>query len=207
VVPLVQVPPRGLWGGRGQPTVANLETWLGRRMGPTPSIDDVVRRYLRAFGPASTSDLRTWSGLTGLREVLDRLRPTLRTFQDERGRELFDVTDGPLPDPGTPAPVRYLPVYDNLVLAHDDRSRIVPPEVGRALPIGQENIGSVLVEGFVGARWRLRRERRTIRLSVELLRRVSRAALADVEAEGARALDLLARDESERELVVSPFTG
>jgi hypothetical protein len=207
VVPLVQVPPRGLWGGRGQPTVTDLETWLGRAMVAVPSLGDVVRRYLRAFGPASTSDLRTWSGLTGLRGVLDQLRPTLRVFQDERGRELFDVPDGLLPDPDTPAPVRFLPVYDNLVLAHEDRSRVVPPEVGRALPIGQENIGSVLIDGFVGARWRLRRERRAIRLGIELLRPVSRAALADVEAEGRRALGFLARDASELELVVRPSEG
>ena len=98
--------------------------------------------------------MRTWSGIAGLREVFERLRPTLRVFRDERGRELFDVDDGPLPDPGPPAPVRFLPVYDNLVLSHEDRSRVVPPEVGAGLPIGQENVGSVLIEGFIGARWR-----------------------------------------------------
>ena len=166
LVPLVQVPPRGLWGGRGQPTLAGLEAWVGRPIEPEPSLDAVVLRYLRAFGPATTADMRTWSGLTGLREAFERLRPTLRTYRDERGRELFDVPDGLLPDPRTPAPVRFLPVYDNLVLSHDDRSRVVPPDVGAALPIGQENIGSVLIDGFIGARWRLRRERRSIRLAV-----------------------------------------
>ena len=203
LVPLVQIPPRGLWGGSGQPTLANLETWLGRPMEASPSIDAVVRRYLRAFGPASSADMRTWSGIPGLREVFERLRPSLRTFRDELGRELFDVEDGSLPDPSTPAPVRYLPVYDNLVLSHDDRSRVVPPAVGAALPIGNESIGSVLVDGFIGARWRMRRERRSIRLSVELLRPLSPALRDEVEAEGIRALDLLARDATERELHVT----
>jgi hypothetical protein len=207
LVPLVQVPPRGLWGGHGQPTLANLETWLGRPMEPDPSIDAVVRRYLRAFGPASSADMRTWCGIPGLREVFERLRPSLRGFRDEQGRELFDVEDGPLPDPSTPAPVRYLPVYDNLVLSHDDRSRVVPPAVGAALPIGNENIGSILVDGFIGARWRMRRERRSIRLSVELLQPLSPALRDEVEAEGIRALDLLARDATERELHVTALAG
>ena len=202
-VPLVQVPPRGLWGGRGQPTVTSLEAWLGRPLEASPSIDAVVLRYLRAFGPATTADMRTWSGMTGLREAFERLRPTLRTYRDERGRELFDVPDGLLPDPRTPAPVRFLPVYDNLVLSHDDRSRVVPPNVGAALPIGQENIGSVLIDGFIGARWRLRRERRSIRLAVELLRPTTDDELAAVEAEGEKVLDFLARDATERELAVS----
>ena len=202
-MPLVQVPPRGLWGGRGQPTVTSLEAWLGRPLEASPSLDAVVLRYLRAFGPATTADMRTWSGMTGLREAFERLRPTLRTYRDERGRELFDVPDGLLPDPRTPAPVRFLPVYDNLVLSHDDRSRVVPPNVGAALPIGQENIGSVLIDGFIGARWRLRRERRSIRLAVELLRPTTDDELAAVEAEGEKVLDFLARDATERELAVS----
>ena len=113
------------------------------------------------------------------------------------------MPDGLLPDPRTPAPVRFLPVYDNLVLSHDDRSRVVPPNVGAALPIGQENIGSVLIDGFIGARWRLRRERRSIRLAVELLRPTTDAELAAVEAEGEKVLDFLARDATERELAVS----
>jgi hypothetical protein len=206
-VPLVQIPPRGLWGGRGQPTVTSLEVWLGRPMDVSPSIDDIVLRYLRAFGPATTADMRTWSGLTGLREAFERLRPTLRTYRDERGRELFDVPDGLFADAGAPTPVRYLPVYDNLVLSHDDRSRIVPQEIGTALPIGQENIGSVLIGGFVGARWRMRRERRAFRLTVELLRPATDIELAAVEEEGEKVVDFLARDATERELAVSPLGG
>ena len=113
-------------------------------------------RYLAAFGPASVADVTTWCRLTGLREVVERLRPRLVTFRDERGRELFDLPDAPRPDPTTPAPVRFLPEYDNVLLSHDDRSRFVRPEDREALAhawtIGH---GSVLADGFVSAVWRL----------------------------------------------------
>ena len=99
--------------------------------------------------------------------------------------------------------MRFLPVYDNLVLSHDDRSRVVPRDVGSALPIGQENIGSVLIDGFVWARWRLRRDRRSIRLAVELLRPVTGAERTAVQAEGTRVLDFLARDATDREMTVT----
>ena len=91
-------------------------------------------------------------------------------------------------DPAMPAPVRFLPVYDNLVLSHADRSRVIPPDVGSALPIGQENVGSVLIDGFVGARWRLRRERRSIRLAVDLLRAVTPTIRREVEEEAEAVL-------------------
>ncbi len=115
-------------------------------------------RYVAAFGPATVQDAATWSRYTGLREVFERLRPTLRTYRDEDGREYFDVPDGPLPDPDTPAPVRFLPQYDNVLLSHKDRSRFIDGDVAamNSIWMGQLGfVGSVLVDGMLAGMWRV----------------------------------------------------
>ncbi len=146
---LLQVPPRGEWGGVLQATWAPIPGPLDAGYPP----DDLVLRYLRAFGPATVGDLRTWSGLTGLRAVVERLRPRLRTLRDEAGRELLDVPDGLLPDADTPAPPRLLPEFDNAFLSHEYRGRIVAgPDPLRDLPPGGFR-GCVLVDGFVAGHW------------------------------------------------------
>ena len=193
-MPLVQVPPRGLWGRSGQVRSATAESWLGRPLAADPSIDAAVLRYLGAFGPATAADVATWSRLTGLRPVLERLRPRLRTFRDERGRELFDLPDAPRPDPATPAPPRFLPEYDNALLSHADRSRVVPDEArARLSAAGGVGFGSVLVDGLLAAVWRLERDRGSggTTLVVRHLAMSKRAA-ASVAAEGRRLLRLMA---------------
>jgi hypothetical protein len=177
LLPLVQVPPRGVWGQAGQVTVTTAEAWLGRPLAGAPSIDGVLLRYLAAFGPASVADAATWSRLTGLREVFERLRPQLVTFRDERGRELFDLPDAPRPDPDTPAPARFLPEYDNVLLSHDDRSRVT--SVPFFTP--ERADGTVLVDGFVSGTWVL--DGTTLR--------VSHPATKELEAEGLQLLRFL----------------
>jgi hypothetical protein len=164
--PWVQVPPRGLWKRSGQPRWAPAEQWLGASLEAAPSLDELVLRYLRAFGPATVGDMRVWSRLTGLREVFERLRPGLRVFEDERGRELFDVADGLFLDPSTPAPPRFLPEYDNMTLSHEDRSRIVGPGLAGSFPSGG-TVGSLLVDGFVRASWKLTRTREAAKLTID----------------------------------------
>ena len=157
---VVQLPPRGLWGVGGQPTGTTAEAWLGRPFAPT-SPDDLVRRYLAAFGPASIQDAQTWSGLTRLREIFDRLE--LRTFTDEAGVTLFDLPDARRPHPDTPAPVRFLSEFDNSLLAHADRTRIIATEHKRHVFTNNGLIrGTVLVDGFVAATWKLAADALTV---------------------------------------------
>jgi hypothetical protein len=186
-VPLVQVPPRGLWGRKGQPVLALTDEWVGRPMAAEASIDELVMRYLAAFGPATPADVQTWSWLTAIRPVLERLRPRLRTFRDEAGRELFDVPDGPLPDPETPAPVRFLPLYDNVFLSHQDRSRILDPR-HKGGPFWK---GFVTVDGFLRAIWKATRAGADALLSVQLVEPIGRRDRDEVGVEGERLLRFL----------------
>lgn len=187
---LVQVPPRGLWRRSAQVTVATAEAWLGRPLEAAPSIDDVVVRYLAAFGPATTADVAAWSGLTGLGEVIDRLRPMLRSFRDERGRALVDLPEAPRPDPGTPSPPRFLPTYDNLLLSHADRSRFVPPG-NQAVPATAPVRGTVLHDGWLAGTWSTDRAGGEVVLEVRLARPLSARAQGSVAAEGRRMLRFL----------------
>ena len=120
-LPTLQVTPRGLWSRSGQVKLTTLDPWSGRPLGTETAPDAMILRYLAAFGPASDRRRRHWSRLTGLQEAMERLRPTLRTFRDEQGRELFDLPDAPIADADLPAPVRFLPDYDNVFLGHQDR--------------------------------------------------------------------------------------
>ena len=203
LLPLVQVPPRGLWGQSGQPRRTSLEAWLGRPLGKKRSADPLILRYLAAFGPATVGDARTWSGLSALSGVFERLRPQLRVFRDESGRELFDVPDGPLPDPETPAPPRFLPVYDNLLLSHADRTRVV--RAGDRKRMGyMEGVtfGSVLIDGFVGATWTVKREPKAATLRITLLDRLAKRERVAVEDEAARLIALVAENASSRDVVL-----
>jgi hypothetical protein len=183
IVPLVHLPPRGVWGHNPRVRQLTLEAWLGRPLEADATPDATILRYLAAFGPATTSDIATWSGLTGVRAAIERLRPQLRSLRDENGRELLDVPDGPLPDPDTPAPVRFLPWFDNAFLSHKDRSRIVPPEYAH-LNIGVIGRPVVLVDGFVRAFWAIRDGE----LEIDPIEPLSARDRDAVDAEGERLL-------------------
>jgi winged helix DNA-binding protein len=191
LLPLVHVPPRGLWGESGPVALTTAEVWLSRSVAPDRAADEAILRYLTAFGPATVADARTWSGLTGLREVFERLRPRVVVVRDERGRELFDVPGAPLPDPETPSPPRFLPEFDNALLSHADRSRIIADEHRGAL-FKDPYMRGVLLDGFVCGTWKLERTREKATLVIELFKPLmdeDRDALAE---EGSRLLTFAA---------------
>ncbi len=212
VVPLVQVPPRAVWGHAGQARHTPAETWLGRPLDTGGSLAVMVRRYLAAFGPATVRDVQAWSGLTRLREVIEPMRPGLRTFHDEDGRELFDLPGAPRPDPEVPAPARLVPEYDNLILSHDDRTRILS-EGDRKRLFSLLNVfpGTVLLGGFARGMWRLGRSRDTATLTVELFGdRVPARDRDEVTAEAGRVLAFAAPDASVRDVrfaAIGPVAG
>jgi len=201
LAPLVQVPPRGIWGAGGQTTCATAETWIGKPLEADGAPDRMIERYLAAFGPASTADVGAWSGLTGLAEVMARLRPRLRTFRDERGRELFDVPTGPLPNPDAKASPRFLPEFDNVLVAHADRSRVIPDE-HRTRVVRNLGRPPLLIDGFVAGTWKVTRAKRAAILTVEVFERLSKATTAAVIEEGARLLDFAAADADTRDVTV-----
>jgi hypothetical protein len=197
LVPLVQVPPRGLWGKSGRATWATADAWLSRPVPIAPAAPDLateamIERYLAAYGPATVMDVQAWSGRTRLREVVERLRPRLRTFRDERGKELFDLPDAPLPHPDTPAPPRFMPEYDNALLGYADRSRVVSENHRNLVLARNGNVSTVLIDGFVRAVWKMRTHRKTATLLVEPFEPLADEDRAAVAEEGARMLRFVA---------------
>ncbi len=197
LVPLVQVPPRGVWGRSGAIAHTSAETWLGAPVSDEPSVDDLVLRYLAAFGPATVKDVQTWSGLTRLREVVERL-PLVR-LRDEDGQELFDLPDAPRPDEGVPAPPRFLYDFDNVLLSHADRRRVVTGDV-RARdydphgPVPQ----FFLVDGVTAGDWKVHRTEEVATLELRPFRWLS--TVDEVEREAAGLLAFLAPDVPEHEI-------
>lgn len=199
-VPLVQVPPRGIWGAVGQPAHTSAEQWLGRGMSAM-SVDDLVLRYLRAFGPATVRDAQAWSGLTRLREVTDRLGDRLVRLRGEDGAELFDVPGAPLPDPETPAPVRFVADFDNILLSHADRARIMTEEHRREIFTVNGIIpGTVLVDGFVRGTWKITRHRGAATLVVRPLFQIPTRDVQALTVEGERLLAFAAADASRHDV-------
>lgn len=155
-LPLVHPPPTGVWRRRGHVSCALAEDWLGGPLEERPSLRALVWRYLASCGPASIADLQIWSGLRRLKAEVEALRSELTIFRDEGGRELFDLPGLPIASGDEPAPVRFLPEFDNAVLSHDDRRRIVPDEFRPLVFPGYSMVhATVLVDGFVAGIWQI----------------------------------------------------
>ena len=185
--PLVQVPPRGVWGKSGRALYATLASWTGRELEANPSPDDLVLRYLGAFGPASVIDMQSWCGLTKLRDAMQRLGNRLMSFRDEDGRELYDLHEAPRPDPDTPAPVRFLGQYDNVLLGHKDRRRVIPPDFAWAEMLAPGRfVSNLLVDGVLGATWWLDRDGDRAMLVIRPDRRFTKRERQEVADEAER---------------------
>lgn len=188
-LPLVQVPTDTRWGWPGAACFAPAESWIGRKMGKGGGATALVMRYLGAFGPASVRDAQVWSGMRSLADAFAALRAKLKVFHDEKGRELFDLPKGPRPPAGTPAPVRFLPDYDNLVLGHADRTRVVPDAHRSRLATKNLQVpATFLVDGFVAGSWKIERARSAAGLVVTAFEPLSRKAKTDLNAEGTALL-------------------
>jgi hypothetical protein len=184
-LPLVMVPTEAPWGF---PSVADFtlaETWLGDPIPAAGTPEGLVLRYLAAFGPAGAADAQTWSGLQGLAPVFDGLRARLRVFKGETGRrELFDLPDAPRPPADVPAPARFLPEFDNLVLAHADRSRLLADEHrGRIVTKNLRVRATFLWDGMVAGTWEVARTRGTVTLQVTPFHALPARAVKQLSAE------------------------
>lgn len=185
---LVQIPPSGMWKYFGKNYYISTREWLGQTEETSLSgaIVHLVRRYLGAFGPATRADVVSWAGLRKVSHVDEALRTLgdeIVTFKDEEGNVMYDLEQAPRPGGDTPAPPRYLPKWDNLLLAYGDRKRVLSAEY-RKLVIGKNGdvLPTILVDGRVVGTWSVKTERKTAALSVEPFEEIdpeSRRALED----------------------------
>jgi hypothetical protein len=201
-VPLVQVPTDAPWAFPAAADFALADRWLSKKVSTaaTPA-EALVVRYLAAFGPATPADAQAWSGMAGLRETFEALRPSLVTFRDVRKRELFDLPDAPRPDEDTPAPIRFVPDFDNLVLSHDDRARVMADEYRPRVTLKNLQVrATVLVDGMVAGTWKSERKRKAAVLVIEPFATIAKRVRAAIEEEGEALLAFLEEDAADREL-------
>jgi hypothetical protein len=202
-VPLVQTPPRGVWGESGQAVHTSVAAWLGQPLSASPEPEWLVRKYLAAFGPATVKDIQVWSGLTRMDAVIRTLRPELIAFRNERGEELFDLADAPRPDAGTPCEPKFLGEFDNMLLSYADRGRILDEAYrGRVFTSNGIIRATFLIDGFVAGTWRLSSGSKGDVLHIEPFRALPRQALSALAEEGARMLRFAGSNASASELIV-----
>ncbi len=194
-LPLVQIPVATGWSYPGNPQWTLAEAWLDRPIPPEEHLRLLIVRYLAAFGPASVTDIQTWSGLPKLKDAVAELKPELAVYRDEQNRELFDLPNMPLPAPDTPAPVRFLPEYDNLLLSHAKRTRIVAdPYRPKVFLPGLRVAATVLVDGFVRGVWKIEKTKSAATLVIEPFELLSPRHRDELTAEGERLLRFVEPD-------------
>lgn len=185
-IPLVQVPQAKGWSFSSKPEFTLAETWLSEPFDPADHLRELVLRYLAAFGPASVTDMQTWLGLK-LKDVFEELRPELQVYRAEGRRELFDLPGLELPAADTPAPIRFLPEYDNLLLSHSNRTRVVADELRPKVYLpGLRVAATILVDGFVGGVWKFEQTKHTATMRIEPLTKLTKAQTQEMSEEAER---------------------
>ncbi len=190
-LPLVQVPVAtaisGGWSYPGNPQFALADEWLGKSVEAADDFRALVFRYLAAFGPARVTDIQTWSGLGKLKAAVEALKPELVVYRDEQGVELLDLPDMPLPDADTPAPERFLPEFDNLLLSHSNRTRVVADEHRKQVFLPALRVAAtILVDGFVRGAWKVEKKKGAAALVIEPFEALTQANRAALTEEGER---------------------
>ena len=198
---LIQIPPTRIWGNGSAPLLERAETWLGK-LKPALSRVDLVRRYLAAYGPASIADMQTWCRLTKLSVEFKALEDELVRFEDEEGRVLYDLVDAPRPDADTPAPVRFLPLFDNAYLGYDNRRRMLEESDSKRINMFSDFKPAVLIDGVISAGWAVTRKKGVARLEVEPYHRISKAKRREVEEEGQAFVRFMVEDAEAYEVEV-----
>jgi Winged helix DNA-binding domain len=185
-LPLVQVPISGGWSYSNNPQFVLAESWIGRPVPSEDNLPELVFRYLAAFGPASVTDMQAWSGVSKLKDTFEKLKSDLQRYRDEQRRELFDLPNLLLPAGDAPVPVRFLPEFDNLLLSHSNRTRVIADEHrSKVFLPGLRVRATLLVGGFVRGTWKIEKTKDAATLVVEpfdTMSRRDRAALIE-EAE------------------------
>ena len=201
-LPLVQVPPAGTWGSGSRAAYTAAESWLGAER--TEDLRELLFRYLAAFGPATVMDFQTWSGMTGLKKMVEEFKGDLRAFRDEEDKELLDLPNAPLPPPETPTPVRFVPEYDNLILSHSDRRRVIADEHRKKVFLSAARVrATILVNGFVRGTWKIEKSKGTAKLLIEPFEPLSEQIQEDLREEGERLLQFVVDDPDAYEVLVS----
>ncbi|HKO55533.1 MAG TPA: winged helix DNA-binding domain-containing protein, partial [Thermoanaerobaculia bacterium] len=194
-LPLVQVPDDSPWGWPANSDFAVAESWIGKKLPRTAKPEALAMSYFAAFGPASAADLQTWSGVASAREMVEKLRPKLRALRDPRGRELFDVPDAPRVDEDAPAPARFLPEFDSLLLAHADRTRVVADEWRPRIATKNLRIlPTFLIDGFVAGTWEVERKKGVATLMFAPFGKLAKTAKRELAEEGERLLRFVEED-------------
>jgi hypothetical protein len=208
MLPLVQAADGSPWGWATGGAFALAESWLDRPIDATAPPDALVVRYLAALGPATPADAQTWTGLPRLREVFERLRPKLRVFTGPDGHELYDLPKAPRPSEDEDAPVRFLPDWDNVVLGHSDRTRVIDDAHRKLITTGNLGVlATFLVDGRVAGRWKLARAKRRAVLALEPFVAIAPAAKRALEAEGQALARFLEPDAEDYDVKISSRAG